>query len=729
MTPAWKPITAGLLLVATWGAVGSATAPRPEAIENETLPASTLLPSATPALDQDRPDPAQEPAIRGRVLDPDGGPVAGATVQTGRPRGAMSPSLRATTDQDGRFTLPAAALSRPSLLGAGPPSLIASAPGFGKGWQEEARLDGEMVIKLVAAGPPIEGRLVDAAHQPVAGATVRLTEVWVPINIPATTEPANLTPALTMRDTPQSLHLGFHELAVTEPTVMTDVDGRFRLDDLGPERVAVLVANGPTMATTRIFVGTRVTMVASVDRHDQYTPIKLYPPRFERIVQPTQPITGIITDAGTGRPLAGWRVGGNTGWIGPNSQVYPATHPRDDDVLTISDGQGRYALTGLPPGQDRWVYFNPPRGQPFLPAGRRLKSPPEEEAGATTPLVSDLAAVRGVVVRGRVTDQRTGAPLDGHLIAGGMRANPYLKDHPGYASSRTETCSTDEDGRYEVVVPPGPGIVAFVAEDQAAYQPAIGADAIPGIVPPMMSKMSAAFQTVDRSIDPYRYNVLAGVDPPAIGEDLTVNLAADPWRTITLNVVGPDGQPMPDLLVNGTEDWAHSNTNRRDEATVKIRRLAVGKPRRVTVRQRERHLAGSIVLDAAANGDNLSGSATLKLAPWGEIRGRIVDLAGSPRPDLKIDDDLFFAADPVTGACRLPLLSNTSFAPLIGPQGEFDRVGLVPGLTYRATISERFLGGSFATLIDDFTVKPGERKELGTLKVRPPTARSHQFRP
>ena len=624
--------------------------------------------------------------------------------------------------------MPASAMARPSLLGAGPPSLIAESPGFGRGWVEEARLDSEMVIKLVASGPSIEGRLVNAAHDPVAGATVRLTELRVPINIPATKEPANLTPLLNRRDSTHSLHLEFHQLAVTEPTVMTDADGRFRLDDLGPERLAVLVANGPSMATTRIFVGTRVTMVASVDRHDQYTPSKVYPPRFELVVKPTQPITGVITDPATGRPLAGWRVGGNSGWIGPNSRVYPATHTNDDDVLTTSDGQGRYILTGLPSGQDHWIYFNPPVGQPFLAAGRRLKPSPDE-AEATTSLIADLAAERGVVVRGQVTDQRTGVPLAGHLIAGGMRSNPYLKDHPDHASSRTEPRSTDANGRYEVVVPPGPGIVAFVAEDEAAYQYAIGADAIPGIVPPMMSGMSAALMTADLSIGPYRHNVRAGVDPPAIGQDLTVDLAAVPWRSIALSIVGPDDQPLTTLMVDGTLDQAFNGSNRGDQSTVMVRRLAVGEPRRVTVRDRERHLAGSIVLDAAANGADLVGSARVELVPWGEIRGRILDLAGMPRPEFRIADDFFSANPSVTGPHLMPPLIGNFASAWTDKEGNFQRDGLVPGLPYKVGLTEFHGQQPFEVMVESLTVAPGEVKDLGTLRFRPPAARSFQSFP
>ena len=615
--------------------------------------------------------------------------------------------------------MPASALRRPSFFGVGPPGLIASAPGFGKGWIEEPRLDSETIIKLVAAGPIIEGRLINEAHDPVVGATVRLTELRVPINIPEKAEPANLTPFLTRRDSSFTLDLALRQYAVTGPTVTTDDEGRFRIEGVGPERVVVLVANGPTFATTRIFVGTRVTMVAAVESKDWQTPITVYPPRFEVVVKATQPITGVITDGATGRPLPGWRVSGNSGSIWLNSKVIPVANHNDDDLATTSDEQGRYTLTGLPPGKDRWVYFNPPRGQPFLNAGRRLNSPPEE-AGATTPLTCDLAAERGIVVRGQVTDQRTGNPITGHIVAGGMRSNPYLNDHPDYASSRIDSQTTDKDGRYEVVVPPGPGIVAFVAEDENAYQRALGAEAIPGIVPPFTNKASAAFETIGVSIAPYSYNVLAGVEPLGGDPDLTVNLVADPWRSIALKVVGPDDQPLTTLMVDGTLDQAFNGSNRGDQSTVMVRRLALGEPRRVTVRDRERHLAGSIVLDAAANGADLVGSARVELVPWGEIRGRIIDLAGMPRSDFLLAVDSWNTNTSPTGPYLLPPRYWLSSSGFTNQQGDFAWDSLVPGLPYKVGVTKMYGQEPFDVLVESVIVKPGERKELGTLTVHPP---------
>ena len=122
--------------------------------------------------------------VRGRVVDPDGRPVAGAAVQAGhldrgdraRPRGDQ---------RAGRPVLTAgAALASATPCGrrdAMFPWVVASAPGFGPGWASAVRSPahpGEMTIRLVEDGPPIEGRIVDLEGRPVAGARVKVERIW-----------------------------------------------------------------------------------------------------------------------------------------------------------------------------------------------------------------------------------------------------------------------------------------------------------------------------------------------------------------------------------------------------------------------------------------------------------------------------------------------------------------------------------------------------------------------
>src|SRR5262249_49085225 len=142
-------------------------------------------PKATPAgrpptTAADRPEgvtPARM-TVAGRVLDPAGKPVAGASVDIiGRPRRPLLDADvvmdrlvllgRGTTDDEGRFRLDAARTSSGGYFAA---YALAAAPGFGLGWVElnadsarpaaELRLRPEQVIR---------GKLVDISGRPASG--------------------------------------------------------------------------------------------------------------------------------------------------------------------------------------------------------------------------------------------------------------------------------------------------------------------------------------------------------------------------------------------------------------------------------------------------------------------------------------------------------------------------------------------------------------------------------
>src|SRR5262249_20608017 len=125
----------------------------------------------------------KEQLFSGRVLDPDGKPVAGANVyylrslapgEFTRVRLADRPQPKpeAVTDQDGRFSFPA-----PAGEGQG----FGTAPGYGPGWVlNPGRLD-DTPLRLARDDVAVAGRLLDLQGQPVAGATVRIHALKAPL--------------------------------------------------------------------------------------------------------------------------------------------------------------------------------------------------------------------------------------------------------------------------------------------------------------------------------------------------------------------------------------------------------------------------------------------------------------------------------------------------------------------------------------------------------------------
>ncbi len=130
--------------------------------------------------DQPRPAPGRM-FVTGRVLDPQGKPVAGATTMVyaslkwpgrGDRVAPMSPSAigEARSDGSGRFRLDAPRVSSARLEVFG---IIATAPGYGAGW---ATLDpnAEQPAAEITLRPEqvIQGRLFDVQGRPVRGVTV-----------------------------------------------------------------------------------------------------------------------------------------------------------------------------------------------------------------------------------------------------------------------------------------------------------------------------------------------------------------------------------------------------------------------------------------------------------------------------------------------------------------------------------------------------------------------------
>ena len=111
---------------------------------------------------------------------------------------------------------------------------------------------GELTIRLVEEGPPIEGRIVDLEGRPVAGAEVKATRLYFAGN-------GDLTAWLARaKDVGvQGPWDGLDQLPATIVIATTGPDGRFRLAGIGRERIAELLISGPTIATTQVYAMSR----------------------------------------------------------------------------------------------------------------------------------------------------------------------------------------------------------------------------------------------------------------------------------------------------------------------------------------------------------------------------------------------------------------------------------------------------------------------------------------
>jgi hypothetical protein len=124
--------------------------------DRETPPAPATVQAGKQALPVDK-DAGDTLTVRGRVLDPDGKPIAGARLYQG-------PTERTTSNAEGQFQF---RVPRSDF----PVQIVAAADGFGLGWVKAAQpqATGDLTLKLVK-DVPIAGRILDPEGRPIVGA-------------------------------------------------------------------------------------------------------------------------------------------------------------------------------------------------------------------------------------------------------------------------------------------------------------------------------------------------------------------------------------------------------------------------------------------------------------------------------------------------------------------------------------------------------------------------------
>ena len=288
------------------------------------------------AVPQPEPKPLDAPgkvAVRGRVLAPDGQPVAGAklymTLAWGYPHEPSPSPEYATTGPDGRFqfAVPAAKFGDQVIV------VAASAPNQGVGWVEipaDGKRD-ELTIRLADDDVPITGQIIDLEGKPVEGATLRLMQINAAPG-------EDLGPWLEAVKAKKGLRLELEQRYLKRFTIAvprqatTDSAGRFRLSGIGRNRLVTAQLDGPTITSQHLHMLTRPGKMIET----------YYGAEFRHAAAPTKPIVGVVRDKDTKKPLAGFTVRSLALATGPYS------YQEFDLVRTTTDAQGRYRLTGMP---------------------------------------------------------------------------------------------------------------------------------------------------------------------------------------------------------------------------------------------------------------------------------------------------------------------------------------------------------------------------------------------
>jgi RNA polymerase sigma factor (sigma-70 family) len=391
--------------------------------------------------------------VTGRVLDPEGKPVAGAKFAViDDEDGAPVPDL--VSGADGRF-----AFQLPYPKGVrNPRPVVASAPGFGIDWVMEPRDDA--VFHLVP-DLPITGKVIDLEGKPVAGATVAVSDVHA--GPPEAFDELVKNWKKSARDQDHAAgkldrHIWNRGGLGRVFRTTTAKDGTFTLTGPGKDRVVTLLVTGNGIADTYAAVATRDGFdPAGAPR----SPMRLYPSKPGLVVSPDKPITGVVRDGDTGDPLPGVRVSGASAMNDlPHGSYHFHTWPTPE---TKTDKDGRFTLRGLAKARSYVLVADPEEGSPYL---HRFDT--VEDTQGFDAAKGGFSLVRGVVLTGRATDAKTGAGVASRVFYRPLEANDLLfagYDPPDYPAPwhRGRDTKTDMDGYYKITVLAGGGVVNFQA--------------------------------------------------------------------------------------------------------------------------------------------------------------------------------------------------------------------------------------------------------------------------
>jgi hypothetical protein len=652
-------------------------AAKPPAAPGAKPPAAQALPPAA--------DGKDSVAYGGRVLGPDGRPIAGAKLYLTRAIWAWRPSPSpeyATSGPDGRFrfTAPKAEFRDWATV------VAATAPNCGPGWVEVpagGKRD-DLTLRLVNDDVPITGQVVDLQGKPVAGATLTVLQI-------SAAPGEDLGPWLaaararkvvrTAFDLEQK-YLRWYTVALP-PQATTDAAGRFRLGGIGRDRLVLARLDGPALASQDLHILTRpgkaieVTANGGNPEGTPHTVTTYYGARFRHVAAPTKPIVGVVRGKDTKEPLAGVTV---QSYKMANNPI----HGRDI-LRTTTDARGRYRLTGMPKGDGNKIMVVPPGDLPYV---RVLADVPDSTG--LGPVTVDFDLKRGVWIEGKITDKVTGKPVQAPVVYFALRTNPNLRDYPVHDYMPYTYFAAKEDGSYRAVGLPGPGMVAvyYPKDSSGTYLWAREREDEYGLKEAYLE--TAPYQVLGWD----NYRALARINPARGAGAVKRDVTLDPGWTFTGTVLGPDGRPLAGARGFGLNGAVWDREGMKTAAFT-VRGFSPRRSWDVLFRHPEKGLVG-VARPPKENG----GSVTVRLEPGAAVTGRLVDAAGQPRAGVEL-----------VVLCRLK--EDLHWEPVqTDRQGRFRIQALLPGYEFRLEVKGDKGEVPFGAL------RSGQVKDLGEVRMK-----------
>jgi RNA polymerase sigma factor (sigma-70 family) len=650
--------------------------------------------------------PADAPAtaatkVSGRVLRPDGQPLAGAKLLW---IGDEAKEI-GVADRDGRFSV---ALPK-ELPGS---RLAARADGFGIAFVELERVksSAEVTLRAVPDGA-IRGRVVDTEGQPRAGVRVVAHDTVV--------YPGNSLDSFLAMWKARSFYgeftpnIGYVDLQRADfSAATTDRDGRFEVRGLGAERVVSLRLSGTGVAEIEVIVVNRagfdpapynqMTREMTPKRvPGGYNPV-LYGPVAEWVMQPEKPVRGVVTDADTGKPCGGVRV---------ELRRSGASYPH---LAVTTDAEGRFVFRGARKAASYRLLVRPDPVAGFLPRDLQVN-----DTQGYDPVSVDVKVARGVVVTGRVLDRSTGKGVAGHVETMALVDNPFVGTRPEFDSTGFTSCRTAEDGSFQAVTIPGPVLLTGGALG-SPNGPAEWKFKSPVADPdyPRYFSSSAGMTTYYAAGGgrwPVQGNYCKVLEIKPGTRELKRNVLLDPARPLTVSIRDAQGRPLLGAWVVGQSETRVLELC--DSDTWTAYGLDAVKPRLAVFFCPDPPLAGTLQLTSEQKQPVI---ATLRKT--GVLKGRLAGPDGKPLAGVTVRPS-YRDQGANTLRANTPLMTQVA---VTDAGGSFTLAGVLPGLACELTFVRKTQRFSLTPKLRAWlaglralTVGSGEEKDLGNLTAGP----------
>ena len=675
---------------------------------------------------------ASEVEFGGTVVDVAGKPVAGAEIWFAMPanerrdtaeRGTVRELAR--SNGDGKFSFRLAPVTRARLDPNNwtfVPRVTAKAPGYGLDWLplaafekkpvasdyrknfqreiDDARGQGRFASQTLELPPqagPVQGRLVDLEGRPLADVVISVENIEHPdvrlLNQAFEKSSRELFhDALNLRRAPMA-GITRNEWQVLMPPVKTNSQGEFSLPGLGRDQLATVTLSREHVAAERLFILGREMETKRLPHLSAYpdgAKDVFLGTRFTQIVGPAVPVSGVVTEFKSERPIAGAtvmveRLFSEQNMMNSANQIRLNTRY----ICTVTDEQGRFHLIGIPPGQGHVLNVIPPRSEPWLIASQKLSLDPDQK-NATV----NIQVFRGIWLEGRVTDATTGDPVSGNVDYLALSKNPNIPQRFGLHDDwQMDRFPIDEAGHYRVAGLPGPGVLLVRSLGKTVYPLSIGAEKVDGYNPKNQS-----LPTSPVGLPLANWHRVQQIDPAIGAKSFTFDLNLSAGLSLAGQVVELGGMPASNVealgLVDKNQFFARLKDNKFD-----VHHYNPAVPRNLFFKASGSSLVGYLHLEGTP-----PKQLTVRLQPAVTVLGRLTETeTGEDAVGYNL-----YAQSTKLGEFRIDDTTTDE-------HGRFEIKGFLAGNVYKMDASnpQHFVNQKNGFTIDLTNSKPGDVIDLG----------------